>query len=129
MRVVELLWATTTKCRVSPVIHLYFRVKLISVLLELLTLLAWYHMRSMVYVTVRCPRLSVCPVYLLLQQRAAGLLLSATRAVRYRSTAAGAQQQRRRHNTAHSNAAVNSKCEQCHVYSRRSRLNARLVSI
>jgi len=83
-------------------------------------------MRSMVYVTVRCLRLSVCPVYLLLQQRAAGLLLSATRAVRYRSTAAGAQQQRRRHNTAHSNTAVNSKCEQCHVYSRRSRLNTRL---
>jgi len=80
-------------------------------------LLAWYAEESLcngpvsVHLSVR---LSVCPIYRPLQLRAAGLLLGARPAGRrYRSTAAGAEQQRRR----------GSKREQCHVYSRRMKLN------
>jgi len=68
----------------------------------------------------------VCPVYRPLQQRAVGLLLGAPRAgdidrLLHAAPAAGAQQQLR-----HSVTAVSSKCEQCHVYSRRTSVNTHL---
>ena len=89
---------------------------------------------SRVYVTVARPsvRPSVCPIYRQQQRRPAGVLPSAPPAgTRYRSIVASAQQQGRRRSTAHSSSTViSSKCEQCHVYSRRRRLNSerRLVS-
>jgi len=55
-------------------------------------------------------------------QRRAGVAAERPVGRRYRSTAVGAQQQRRRRTT-----AVSSKCEQCHVYSRRRRLNTDLL--
>ena len=80
-------------------------------------------MWSRVYETVRCPsvRLSVPSIDRCSSVRrfAAGRPAGG----RYRLTAAGAQLQRRGRSTAHSNAAVASKREQCHVYSRRRRLN------
>ena len=77
-------------------------------------------------------RPSVCPIYQQQQRRPAGVLPSAPPAgTRYRSIVASAQQQGRCRSTAHSSSTViSSKCEQCHVYSRRRRLNSerRLVS-
>jgi len=65
--------------------------------------------------------LSVCPICRPLQQRAVRLLLGAPRA----GDIDRPRQQRRR-NTVHSSTPVISKCEQCHVYSRRRRLNTDL---
>jgi len=59
-------------------------------------------------------RLCVCSIYQPLQQHAAGLLLVALTAADVEGPAA----------TSHSSTAVSSKCEQCHVYSRRRRLNS-----
>jgi len=82
-----------------------------------------HDMWSRVYETVRCPsvRLSVPSIDRCSSVRrfAAGRPAGG----RYRLTAAGARLQRRGRSTAHSNAAVGSKREQCHVYSRRRRLN------
>jgi len=70
---------------------------------------------------VRCP--PVCPIYQLLQQHVADLLLSALWAGDVDRQAAGTQQQQHCHSMVHSSMAVSSSCEQCHVYSRCTRLN------
>jgi len=72
-----------------------------------------------------CP--SVCPIYRPLQQRAVGLLPWAPRAgdidrLLHGASAAGAAAFRSV-SMYSSMAAVSSRCEQCHVSSRRSRLN------
>ena len=81
-------------------------------------------MRSRVCVTVRCPsdRLSV---------PRGGFAAGSHGGRKYRSTAAGggrpeATGRQRRLSNAHSSTAVGSKCEQCHAYSRRRRLNTDL---
>ena len=84
----------------------------------LLILLAWLR-QSLCKGTVSV-RLSVCPIYRPLQQRAAGLLPWAWRT-------GDIDRQRRPsapRSTAHSSTAFSSKCEQCHVVSRRRKLNA-----
>jgi len=78
-----------------------------------------------VYVTAGCPSVpSVCTSYRALQQRAAGLLLSAQLAgeIPRLLHGRGSRQQRRRNST-----ALSGKREQCHVPSRRRRLNTDLL--
>jgi len=72
-------------------------------------------------------QLSVCPVYRALQQRAAGLLLGAPRAGDI-NRPWRAPVGERPAATAHNSTVVSSKCEQCHAYSRRRRLNTDLSS-
>ena len=66
-------------------------------------------------------RSSVCPTYRPLQQRAAGLLLWARRA--------GDSDRKWRPPDAAAATAVSSKCEQCHVYSRRRKLDADVLEM
>ena len=96
-----------------------------STFIYLLTLLKYYAVGSSL-----CNDTSVCiSLCLSILSCAAAAACGGFAAVgladgRYPSTAAGAQQQPRR-STGRS-TALSSKCEQCHVYSRRRRLNADL---
>ena len=81
--------------------------------------------RSRVYVTAGRPSvcLSVCPITRPLHSVATGLLLCARlQEISIDCCTAGGQQQRRR------STALSSECEQCHVISRRRKLNTDLVT-
>ena len=81
--------------------------------------------RSRVYVTAGRPSvcLSVCPITRPLHSVATGLLLCARlQEISIDCCTAGGQQQRRR------STALSSECEQCHVVSRRRKLNTDLVT-
>ena len=95
-------------------------------------------MRSGVYETVECPSVrpsihpSVCPIDRQQQRWPASLLLSAQRAgnidrqlraLAPRTSCSQVQQQRRR------STALSSKCGQCHVDSRGTRMNTDLFDV